>query len=222
MKKPQVAIENPCHEDWQKMTAENEGRFCQSCEKIVVDFTDMSDAEILQYFSKPRAEKTCGRFRVGQISQPLQTVHSMPSIEVKESTAALPQVYQTSPKPSKALLHFAYLLILVMGLSACSDQVQLGKVNTDQTGLANVKGQVIKVDAKKDSSHNVVAKKVKKTSAQKILMGDTVYIKGEVNRPLHIMGKPAIIERVKPSAEEPKIMGECVMPFPMESDGFGG
>jgi hypothetical protein len=38
------------------------------------------------------------------------------------------------------------------------------------------------------------------------------YIKGKVKLPQHRMGKPAIVEEVKP-IEEPKIMGECVMPY---------
>jgi predicted house-cleaning NTP pyrophosphatase (Maf/HAM1 superfamily) len=63
MKKMRISIENPCHEDWQAMTPETQGRFCGACEKTVVDFTTMSDAEILQYFSKPDVGKTCGRFQ---------------------------------------------------------------------------------------------------------------------------------------------------------------
>jgi len=37
MKKMRISIENPCHEDWQKMLPESQGRFCQACEKTVVD-----------------------------------------------------------------------------------------------------------------------------------------------------------------------------------------
>jgi hypothetical protein len=38
-KKFQLQIPEPCHEDWNKMTPVHKGRFCDSCEKAVVDFT---------------------------------------------------------------------------------------------------------------------------------------------------------------------------------------
>jgi hypothetical protein len=69
MKKNRISIENPCHEDWNRMTPETQGRFCNSCEKIVIDFSEMSDSEILQFFNKPKTEKICGRFKSEQLKQ---------------------------------------------------------------------------------------------------------------------------------------------------------
>ena len=45
-------IPTPCHEDWNKMTQSEKGKFCNACSKQVVDFTLMSDQEVLNYFSK--------------------------------------------------------------------------------------------------------------------------------------------------------------------------
>ena len=45
----QNTIPSPCTESWDCMTSTKEGRFCQSCEKTVVDFTRMSDAELLAH-----------------------------------------------------------------------------------------------------------------------------------------------------------------------------
>jgi hypothetical protein len=48
------------------MQPEANGRFCGSCEKIVVDFTQMSTTEIQDYFRRSE-EIPCGRFQPYQI-----------------------------------------------------------------------------------------------------------------------------------------------------------
>lgn len=57
----QLSIAEPCHESWNKMTPAELGRFCASCQKQVIDFTVMTDAEIFSYFQQS-AGNTCGRF----------------------------------------------------------------------------------------------------------------------------------------------------------------
>ena len=54
------------------MNAEERGRFCGSCQKVVVDFTTMSDQEVLSYF-KNSGGKTCGRFRNDQLDRDFQS-----------------------------------------------------------------------------------------------------------------------------------------------------
>ena len=48
------------------MTPENQGRFCMSCQKTVVDFTAMTDYELIQYFKNVKGN-TCGRFTEDQL-----------------------------------------------------------------------------------------------------------------------------------------------------------
>lgn len=69
--KLQLHIPEPCHENWNKMTTTQQGRYCQSCCKQVVDFTAMSDAQIMEYLSNT-TQKTCGRFNTNQLERPLQ------------------------------------------------------------------------------------------------------------------------------------------------------
>lgn len=70
--KPQLhlAIPTPCHENWDAMTPNNQGKFCLSCSKSVVDFTTMGDQEIINYFKK-YSENTCGRFNDKQLNRAL-------------------------------------------------------------------------------------------------------------------------------------------------------
>ena len=61
-----LSIPRPCAESWNNFTPTPEGGFCGSCQKTVVDFTRMSDRDILAYIEQKRAH-TCGRFRTDQL-----------------------------------------------------------------------------------------------------------------------------------------------------------
>ena len=66
----QIHIPKPCHEDWNKMAPVDKGKFCGSCNKQVVDFSLMSDQQVLNYFSLATG-KTCGRFAEDQLQREL-------------------------------------------------------------------------------------------------------------------------------------------------------
>jgi hypothetical protein len=72
MKKIQLHVAQPCHENWDNMTAADQGRFCASCEKQVVDFTMMSDREIAEFFKKKSTGSVCGRFMNEQLDRPIE------------------------------------------------------------------------------------------------------------------------------------------------------
>ncbi|OJW98161.1 MAG: hypothetical protein BGO70_11895 [Bacteroidetes bacterium 43-93] len=63
----QISIPNPCHEDWNKMTPAEQGRFCSQCQKVVTDFTNYTDAQLYQFFSD-RNKQVCGRFYNHQLN----------------------------------------------------------------------------------------------------------------------------------------------------------
>ncbi len=65
----QLTVAEPCHENWDKMTPDQQGRFCGSCQKQVVDFTHMSDRELAQFFKKPSTGSVCGRFMDDQLER---------------------------------------------------------------------------------------------------------------------------------------------------------
>ncbi|MBS1781276.1 MAG: carboxypeptidase regulatory-like domain-containing protein [Bacteroidetes bacterium] len=66
----QISIPNPCHEDWNKMTPAEQGRFCNSCQKVVTDFTSFTDAQLHSFFSD-RSKQVCGRFYNHQLNIPI-------------------------------------------------------------------------------------------------------------------------------------------------------
>lgn len=68
----QVRIEKPCQEDWQRMNDHEQGKYCLSCQKNVVDFSHWTDAEIYQYLNQYGEKELCGRFFEQQLNRPIQ------------------------------------------------------------------------------------------------------------------------------------------------------
>ncbi len=62
-----ITIPEPCHENWDKMTPNENGRFCLSCSKTVVDFTSMLPDKIQQYFVSHK--NVCGRLKNEQLGE---------------------------------------------------------------------------------------------------------------------------------------------------------
>ncbi|PBJ13254.1 hypothetical protein [Flavobacterium sp. ACN6] len=60
-----ISIPEPCHEDWNKMKPKDNGRFCMSCSKTVVDFTSMLPDEVQHFFIQN--QNVCGRFNKSQL-----------------------------------------------------------------------------------------------------------------------------------------------------------
>lgn len=71
-KKIQLQIAEPCHENWDAMTPVEQGKFCGSCQKQVVDFTGMSDRQVAEFFKKPSTGSVCGRFMNDQLERDIE------------------------------------------------------------------------------------------------------------------------------------------------------
>ncbi len=69
MKQTSVSIPEPCSVGWNSMTPRDNGRFCGSCRKVVVDFTKMSPIEVLAYLDSRTNERICGHFFVSQLQE---------------------------------------------------------------------------------------------------------------------------------------------------------
>jgi hypothetical protein len=62
-----ITIPKPCHENWDAMTPVEKGRFCSNCQKIVTDFTHLSDREIARVLSDGGAH--CGQLLPEQLGR---------------------------------------------------------------------------------------------------------------------------------------------------------
>ncbi|WP_395051882.1 hypothetical protein [Flavobacterium sp.] len=62
-----ITVPKPCKENWNSMSPDETGRFCNVCIKSVVDFTKMKSAEIQNYFIKNKDVNVCGRFKKDQL-----------------------------------------------------------------------------------------------------------------------------------------------------------
>lgn len=67
--KIQISIPEPCHKGWQNMTPVEKGRFCASCQKTVLDFTHLSDNEIIKLVTKN--DNLCARINVFNLNRNL-------------------------------------------------------------------------------------------------------------------------------------------------------
>lgn len=61
-----LGINKPCSAKFDSFKATKAGGFCGSCQKEVIDFTKMTDKEIIQYFQNNQ-KKSCGRFNKTQL-----------------------------------------------------------------------------------------------------------------------------------------------------------
>jgi hypothetical protein len=66
----QIRVPQPCGKNWDDMLPSAGGRHCSSCVKTVVDFTLMSDQEVLSWLTNAN-RKVCGRFSADQLDRNL-------------------------------------------------------------------------------------------------------------------------------------------------------
>jgi hypothetical protein len=65
-------IPKPCHENWNNMTKQEQGRHCAVCEKVVVDFSKKTHEEIIDVIDNAVEGNVCGHFSVNQLDQKAQ------------------------------------------------------------------------------------------------------------------------------------------------------
>jgi hypothetical protein len=132
-----IYIPEPCHENWGVMTPNEQGRFCGSCQKTVVDFTKFTTQDIQNYFAKHYGQKVCGRFKNKQLTP----IH----IQIPNT------VFSFIPASRK----FALALFIVFGTTLFSC--------TDNNGNSTTIGKIEMVDSLKieiDTTEELVVGKM--------------------------------------------------------------
>jgi hypothetical protein len=63
-----LSVPQPCNQQWEDMTfTDRHQRHCISCNKLIFDFTQMSDEELIAYFGKNTV--SCGKFAPHQLNR---------------------------------------------------------------------------------------------------------------------------------------------------------
>lgn len=157
-KRISLSIENPCHEQWSDFTPTANGGFCSSCSKNVVDFTKMSDAEVLAFFTNKPAN-TCGRLRTDQLKS---------------------YSFQTAPtfNPGLTLLKAGFLS-LMFALVAKESSANVipqaaSSVYIEETAYLQIDGQRIAVEER-------IVKGVVRDDDNQPMAGVSIYLKGSTD-----------------------------------------
>ncbi|MDZ4665735.1 MAG: T9SS type A sorting domain-containing protein [Bacteroidota bacterium] len=122
-----ITIPEPCHEDWNKMLSNEKGlptgqagKFCNSCNKSVFDFSNKSDSEIKDILMAQKDQKVCGHFKKTQINRPL-------NIRIDLSNL---------PKNMSVTKMFTIALFITFGtfLFSCTDNLgkSVGEISIEQ------------------------------------------------------------------------------------------
>lgn len=115
-----LSIPKPCDQLWETMQEKGEGRFCEKCQHTIIDFSQMTDKELLQYLNSNPAIN-CGRFDSKQLGR---------AIELKEPKTFLPASWKK----------IAATVVTVASLSRIEAQVQEIKNDTLETVQKTIPG----------------------------------------------------------------------------------
>jgi len=136
-----IRIPEPCNEDWNKMQPDATGKFCGSCCKSVVDFSNKTDTEIRDILMEYKGRKVCGHFKKTQVDRPL-------NIRIN---------FNDLPKNMSSTKAFAVAIFLVFGtlLFSCTNErnEKIGKIaieNSDErltVGMVSMPYEITKEDS---------------------------------------------------------------------------
>jgi len=63
-----LTLPQPCSENWEEMTPTEKGRFCLHCQKTVIDFSILSDRQVMEIVNGTKGDM-CGRFHPQQLNR---------------------------------------------------------------------------------------------------------------------------------------------------------
>jgi hypothetical protein len=187
-----ISIPKPCHEDWNAMTPNQQGRHCTACAKTVVDFTGMSDEEVKYFFiNKKKEESVCGRFKNEQL---------------RRITIELPYNIYTITMPLWKQFLTACLLAFSSMLFSCDAGINNGATLGVMVPSVTTGDTVRPIPPPPPMLGGVMLQfdTIKKPTCSTI-KGDTVYMEGftagdisivpaENIMPVEVMGEPAIVQ----------------------------
>lgn len=189
MKSINISIPKPCHEDWEKMTKNEQGKFCNLCAKTVIDFTQKSIEEIKSILSVNAGTKLCGRFKNEQLSPQKTYIIDVNLLPINLSF--------------KKAVRLAILVVLFSTLFSCSNHNNekiLGEIYTDTSIISNTNFDTLNKPIQPENNN------IENNKQNVILTGDVVveekeFTKGEVKSPNDNSFKDLLNKKL----EEPKV-----------------
>jgi len=154
----QLFVSSPCHEQWENFDRVAQGGFCSRCSKVVVDFTKMSDPEIIQHFIQATSH-ICGRFRPDQLK--VYEEKTIPAIQ-----------------PGFTLLKASVLILFLMLTGKfASAQPLVTKAQTELVVDLKMERETVFIPI----AYNTVRGVVKSKEDKEVMPGVNVVVKGTVN-----------------------------------------
>lgn len=140
MKPLSINIPKPCKENWASFSPTLTGGFCNSCSKVVTDFTAMSDEQIITLL-RNSSEHVCGRFRPNQLKtyMPAAPLNIRPGFTLLRAGIVGLFILLISKPGSARMLHEKAKSALVYNSSECVDEPSSENQTTIITGIVRDK-----------------------------------------------------------------------------------
>lgn len=136
-----LSINNPCLENWNNMDKTSIGAFCHNCQKEVIDFSRLSDNEIVSVI-QTRTGSVCGKFNSTQLNRDIHFIN-----------------YQVNHQPSFYKLFMALFLSTFWSNSAEAKSTEIkSKISIKPVSINSL--SVNENELKKDSNKVVIKGKV--------------------------------------------------------------
>ena len=143
----QLIIDSPCTQNWDTMLPQTNGKHCNQCNKTVVDFTYMTDNEVLHYFTNNTNQNICGRLAESQLN--------------RDVALQLPM----ANNPSKWYLKYVALSLLFVNNYKAN--AQLGKIRLPENvcnkdtimpkiSIKNLQGKIVNTNVKSVVKTNII------------------------------------------------------------------
>lgn len=122
-----ITIPKPCHENWNNMTVNEKGKFCDICTKTVIDFTKKSTIEVQEILLENKGKRICGHFNTNQLG----------SVNIE-----IPNVIFSDNLSYTRIFTLALLLAMGTSIMSCKTDGKVRKIETIEIVDSN-KGDTI-------------------------------------------------------------------------------
>lgn len=153
-----LTVKTPCIAEWTDFTTTQDGGFCESCSKNVIDFTAMTDEEVLSIIQN-KPQHICGRFQSGQLKSYAKS-------------------YTTSSTSPKKWLNISLLSLFLAGIAGHSFAQASNSVKEPQT-ISFQKEKLTEIN-EAEGDHLVAGMVIDEEG--KALPGINVYLKNDISK----------------------------------------